>query len=150
MKNQFIPLVTYLLFSFIVLPSFAQDEKPIEIAILGTLHFSQFQKDDVAERNFFSESRQAEFKEVVEKLSLFKADAVFVEREPNIQNQLDSLYQTVTDFESLENGVGELYQIGFRLAKMNNLSSVYGVDYYESVSQNLFEICLLAFFLSMY
>ena len=117
----------------------AQENEPIEITIVGTLHFNQFHNPNKPETNFLGQSRQAEFADVIEKLSVFNPDAVFVEREPKIQNRLDSLFQGVSNFENLKNGPGELYQIGFKLSKKNNLSTVYGVDYYESVSQNLFE-----------
>ena len=35
--------------------------------------------------------------------------------------------------------MSEAYQIGFRLAKANALKTAHGVDFYESISQNLLE-----------
>jgi hypothetical protein len=116
-----------------------KQNEPIEILLLGTLHFSQFHNQDSETRNFLGNVRQQEFEDIVTKLSQFKPDAVFVERESKVQPQLDSLYQSYSDFTSNPKGTSELYQIGFRLAKANQLKTVYGVDYYESISQNLFK-----------
>jgi len=113
--------------------------QPTEILIVGTLHFSQFHSQDSEARNFLGKVRQQEFEDVVAKLSRFQPDAIFVEREPEVQSQLDSLYQNYTGFTANPKGTSELYQIGFRLAKANQLKTVYGVDYYQSISQNLFQ-----------
>lgn len=111
-----------------------------EILILGTLHFNQFHNIKSENTNFSGEKRQNEFKEVVDKLSLFNPDAIFIEREPNKQKVIDSLFNLKNlNYTSLTNGMSEAYQIGFKTAKANNLNTVYGVDYYESIPQNLFE-----------
>ncbi|NAS30014.1 hypothetical protein GTQ40_03435 [Flavobacteriaceae bacterium R38] len=131
-----------ILFSLICLPFYGQEAKnePVEILILGTLHFNQFQNKTSEQTDFTSQLRQQEFLEVTKKLKMFHPDAIFVEREPKNQKHIDSLYQMRDfDYTTLKNGVSELYQIGFRLAKSINLKTVYGVDYYESVSQDLFE-----------
>lgn len=117
-----------------------EDLMQTEILILGTLHFNQFHNINNDATNFSSRRRKKEFIDVIDKLNSFKPDAVFVEREPNKQTELDSLF-TLKKFEAskLSDGMSEVYQIGFKLAKANKLQTVYGVDYYESISQDLFE-----------
>lgn len=111
-----------------------------EIIILGTLHFNQFHNVNSNHCDFSDEIRQKEFNTVIENLSTFKPDAVLIEREPSQQKAIDSLYQMDNlDFNTLPNGMSEVYQIGFKLAKANRLKTVYGVDHYQSISQNLFE-----------
>lgn len=109
-----------------------------QILLLGTLHFQQFQNSSNPETDFASERRQNEFDEVVEALISFNPDAVFIEREPKMQRKLDSLYDMpIRLVTTEEGGLSEAYQIGFRLARRSKLRRVHGVDYYESVSQNL-------------
>ncbi|MPR36210.1 hypothetical protein GBK04_23395 [Cytophagaceae bacterium SJW1-29] len=64
-----------------------------------------------------------------------------VEKEPSEQKQVDSLYKAYREntlkLSEIEYGSSETYQIGFRLAKMLNLETVYGIDHYESTSQSL-------------
>ncbi|MEM7551248.1 MAG: DUF5694 domain-containing protein [Bacteroidota bacterium] len=133
-----------LLFSLLILftdcYSYAQEEEneKAEIIILGTLHFSQFHDPEIGPKNFLGDRRKKEFENVVDKLSLFEPDLVLVERKPSKQSTLDSLF-TLQSFDptALSDGLSEVYQIGFPLAKRNQLETVYGVDYYESVSQSL-------------
>lgn len=111
---------------------------PTDILILGTLHFNQFHNPSSKETNFAGKERQGEFLEVVQMLNRFKPDAVFIEREPSKQQTIDSLYGLKEiDFSELSDGMSEVYQIGFKLAKANKLKTVYGVDFYESIPQNL-------------
>ncbi|NRA48710.1 MAG: hypothetical protein HRU12_06225 [Phaeodactylibacter sp.] len=111
-----------------------------EILLVGTLHFNQFHDAGTEARNFSGERRQEEFAEVVEQLSRFKPDAVFIERTPDLQPKIDSLFQLeVLTKNELSDGMSEVYQIGFRLCKENKLAAPQGIDYYESVSQDLFE-----------
>ncbi|XLS28909.1 DUF5694 domain-containing protein [Flavobacteriaceae bacterium M23B6Z8] len=113
------------------------DSGKTEILLLGTLHFKQFHNKDSENTNFEGKKRQEEFEEVVTYLNKFNPDAVFIEREPSVQSKIDSLYQ-IENLTDLKDAQSEVYQIGFRLAKKNNLEKVFGVDHYESISQNLF------------
>lgn len=140
--KPFTQLFFSILLSLVCLPFYGQETKnePIEILILGTLHFNQFQNKESDQTDFTGHLRQQEFLDVTKKLKAFNTDAVFVEREPKNQKRLDSLYQIRNfDYTTLKDGVSELYQIGFRLAQSLNLETVYGIDYYESISQDLFE-----------
>ncbi|MEO1255328.1 MAG: DUF5694 domain-containing protein, partial [Bacteroidota bacterium] len=110
----------------------------LEVLLLGTLHFDQFHNPNKTETDFSGEVRQKEFQQVVDALARFNPDAVFIEREPNQQPLLDSLYDLRLDeVKNIKGGLSEAYQIGFRIAKQSNLKTVHGIDYYESVPQNL-------------
>ena len=114
------------------------EKERVEILILGTLHFNQFHKKGDRFRDFTSQERQKEFSEVVASLDQFHPDAVFIEREPKHQKKMDSLFRLKPlDYHSISGGMSEVYQIGVQLAKKRGLQTVYGVDFYESTSQNL-------------
>ncbi|MEO0776523.1 MAG: DUF5694 domain-containing protein [Bacteroidota bacterium] len=111
---------------------------PVEVLLLGTLHFNQFHRSDSSTRDFLRPQRQAEFAEVVRQLVGFQADQVFIERERGQQARLDSLYRLAAfDPRDLSDGLSEVYQIGFPLARQLQLAGVVGIDHYESHSQGL-------------
>lgn len=117
---------------------------PIEILLLGSTHFGQtgFYQDH-PKADLFTERRQAEVAQVNEQLRRFKPDLILIEREPEEQTTVDSLYALFkTDRLQLPNlpdgrGRAEQYQFGFQLAKTLNLSRVYGVDFYNGTSTRI-------------
>lgn len=128
---------TYKIFAILIFCSwdlFSQD-RPTQIAFLGTLHFKQFHNEAIETQNFLSERRQLEFEALAKKLAVFNPNVIYVEREPSYQKDLDSLYKLPLS----KTGISEVYQIGFRMARRLNHQTVYGVDHYESISQNLIE-----------
>ena len=120
---------------------FSQEKKPIEIAFLGTFHFSQFHNESKEDLNFYGAKKQKEIKEVLRKLTQYNPDRIYLEREPNYQKQIDSTFSLFNNgkvrLEDFEAGSGEVYQIGFNLAKQLKHEKLYCVNYYESVSQGL-------------
>ncbi|MEM1337553.1 MAG: DUF5694 domain-containing protein [Bacteroidota bacterium] len=120
---------------------FSQQSPKTKISIIGTLHFNQFYDAEVESKNFLGAIRQQEFEALSAKLSAFHPDLIMVEREPSRQKRIDSLitFDLRDIAKKLPDGSSEVYQIGFRLAKREGLERVYGIDYYESVSQQLLE-----------
>lgn len=118
----------------------AQSTEPVEVLVIGSIHFNQFHNQSIEGQNFGSPQRQAEFNSLCAQLLEFKPQAVFVEREISKQESLDSLY-LLPKQALVQRGdyYSEVYQIGFRLAKLAGLRRVYGIDYYESIKQDLFE-----------
>ncbi|MEO1051903.1 MAG: DUF5694 domain-containing protein [Bacteroidota bacterium] len=117
----------------------AQEDK-IEILLLGTLHFIQFHNAESENRNFLGERRQNEIQSFSGALGAFSPDMIMIERSPEQQLQIDSLYRLFkADQLDILNKtyLREAYQLGFRLANSHKLGKVYGVDYYESTSQGL-------------
>ena len=80
---------------------------------------------------------------MLQNLESFSPDQIYIEREPKLQAQIDSLYSLFKsgriEIKSLENGSGEIYQIGFRLASSLGLSAPKCIDYYQSTSQSLLQ-----------
>lgn len=117
---------------------------PIEIMLLGSVHFGQtgFYRDSPS-ADLFTQQRQAEVAQVNEQLRRFKPDLILIEREPEEQATVDSLYALFrTDRLQLPNlpdgrGRAEQYQFGFKLAKSLNLSRIYGVDFYNGTSTRI-------------
>jgi hypothetical protein len=110
----------------------AQQHKT-KVLLLGSFHFDN-PGLDVAKfdnANIMSEKRQKEVMEVVEKLVQFKPDKIFVEVPVSGQGKLDS---NLLKFKSggLDLAAGELYQLGFRVAKALNHNNLYAVDYREA------------------
>lgn len=137
-KSRQLSIILFFL-CFLCVKNLKAQEKT-EIVIVGTLHFQQFHNPEKVSTNFLGDQRQEEFSEVVKALATFNPDAVCIERKFSMQNSIDSLFALdKLDYALLDDGLSEVYHIGFELAKKQKLSTVYGVDYYESVSQNLFE-----------
>jgi len=112
---------------------FLIDEKPTNVMLLGTWHFSYPNMDSYKVKesdmvNFKSEKKQSEILETVKRLQKFKPTIICIESMN--QKRTDSLYNLyLLDKYQLEIGEGE--QIGFRLAKRLGLKKVYAVDSYS-------------------
>jgi hypothetical protein len=141
----------FLLISFLIaglsLSGMAQ-QKPsaskINIMLMGSTHFGQeaFHKQG-ATMDLFSADRQKEVADINNQIARYKPDMILIEREPNEQHTVDSLYQLYKNgklqFNQLKYGRAEEYQFGFTLAKKLGLSNIYGVNYYQGVSTRLFK-----------
>lgn len=141
MKNK-----TLLLVTFVILLGFQScsskkafvkqtiETNKIPILLLSTYHFVNQGMDtynyDID--NYFTEKRQSEIQDLISALSKFKPTKVLIEQNPNLQSKHDSLYSMYKndnlDFEKLEGGQNEMYQIGYKLSKKNNLEKVHCID----------------------
>jgi hypothetical protein len=123
-------LTTAFLLSFTT--TFAQTKAPqkTKVLLLGTFHFDN-PGLDVAKfenANVLSAKRQREIAEVVKQLKQFRPDKIFVEQEPATQLRLDSLLNQYKE-NKWTLSANEIYQLGFRLAKELQLSTLHAVDY---------------------
>lgn len=97
----------------------------IEVMLLGTFHFDQTDAIDILD-----EARQAELGRILTELETFAPDLVAVEYPFAKQETLDENYATflgVPDPAALKSK-NEIYQVGFRLARRLELTSVAAVD----------------------
>jgi hypothetical protein len=112
-----------------------------EILLLGSTHFNQDSYKNNLKADLFSPARQAEVNALNQKLKAYKFDLVMVERTPEEQASLDSLYTLYRGgkvaLQDLPNGRSEQYQFGFGVAKGLDLKRIFGADYYESVSSRV-------------
>ncbi|HUC82528.1 MAG TPA: DUF5694 domain-containing protein [Flavisolibacter sp.] len=115
---------------------------PTQVLFLGCAHFGQegMYKGNPA-ADLFSEARQKEIAAINASLARFKPDVILIEREPEEQPQVDSLYAAYRtgklSLTDLSYGRAEQYQFGFALAKALNHQRVFGTDYYEAVSNRM-------------
>lgn len=109
-------------------------DQTIQTMLLGTYHFNNPGADELNTEvdDYFSDKRQEEIAQVVEKLRQFKPTKIFVEVSPKYQPLMDERYQAYQkgelDLKTLKNGRSETYQLGFRIAKACQLSGVVCVD----------------------
>ena len=109
-------------------PEIELTQKP-KIAILGTFHFDA--SSDYTSTNIdslFSNKRQTELNNLVDKVKRFKPTKIMVEREPETKKELDIKLDEFLngDFKLPKN---EIYQIGFRLAQKAQIKELYPVDF---------------------
>ena len=123
-------IFSLLALTFLILPISAQDR--ISVLTLGTFHFNFPNLDrvqvagedqvDVLEMKY-----QNEIENLVEQLEEYKPSIIVIERRPELQNKIDSLYKQYLAGE-YELKRGEEEQIGFRLAKCLGIDRLYCVD----------------------
>jgi hypothetical protein len=111
---------------------FAQAPKKTEVLTLGSFHFSFRNLDlikistedqiDVLESKY-----QKEIKDIVARIAKFKPTIIVIERDPAKQVKYDSLYNQYL-MGKYNLGRDEVDQIGFRIAKMMKLKTLYCVN----------------------
>ena len=100
-----------------------------KINIVGTFHFGNTTDySAIVIEDLSSEKRQKELENLVENLAEFRPTKILVEREPSFT---DTLTQRLAEYKkgNYELPENEVYQLGFRLAKMLELDTIYGIDY---------------------
>lgn len=110
-------------------PDRTSGEKPVEIMILGTFHFSNPGQDIVNMKvdDVLTPRRQADIEAIVKALASWKPDRIAVE---NSSARDDLSLPEFDEFraEDLAQNRSETVQIGFRLAAMLDHQKVYGFD----------------------
>ena len=103
----------------------------IEVMILGVYHMSNPRLDanNVDSDDVRAEKRQKELRELSERLIAFKPDVIATEIDYKSQGTLHSLYTNIPIDTLLKTRKNEIIQIGFRLGKLLNHNTVYGIDY---------------------
>ena len=101
-------------------------EAPIEVMIVGNFHMSNPGRDlhNVQVDDVLSPKRQAEIAAAVAGLAEFKPTMVDVEWPADLTTQRYDAYAKGT----LAPSHNEVVQLGFRLAKSQNLNTVHGID----------------------
>lgn len=102
------------------------DEAPTEVMIVGTFHMSNPGRDlyNVAVDDVLAERRQSEIAAAVKGLAGFSPTIVAVEWPADVTDERYAAYRK----NKLEPSRNEVVQLGFRLAKLQKLARVYGVD----------------------
>jgi hypothetical protein len=133
-----------IIFSLLLGFTYGQERKT-DVLTLGTFHFAFHNKDviktvksdqiDVLDRKY-----QLEIEEIVRKISQFKPTIIAIERSPEFQPHIDSLYNRYIAGTYTLNRE-EYEQIGFRLGKMLGIKKIYCVNdwgrYYSEIDSLL-------------
>lgn len=124
--KKFVLLIAVFLLPLNCLLAQSKKESKISVLLFGTFHFAQTGADD----DMMSEKRQKEITELVNKLYKFKPNKIFIERNPEFEytNKLDEKYENYLNGK-FELSANEIYQLGFRLAKMLGHKKVYQADH---------------------
>lgn len=99
------------------------------IAILGVFHFGE--TSDLASikvDSILGETRQAEIKQLIQKLSAYNPTKVLLEYPAGRDDTINARYTRFLKGE-FKPGKNEIYQLGFRLAALQGHQKVYGIDY---------------------
>lgn len=143
MKNSIIVI----LFSLAFLGCNKESEKSIdtsmskEVLLIGTFHYNNPGADVAKFKSFniLGKESQHQLEKITAKIKNYNPTKIFVEWPYNEQNELDSLYQIYNQGQYFQNDSlsdfylkNEIFQLAFRVAKENNLKTVYGIDYSTS------------------
>jgi hypothetical protein len=121
-----------LILTLLISTVFAQADKKIEVLTLGSFHFAFHNLDLIKtstedQIDVLDPKYQQEIEEIVERIAKFKPTIIAIERDPGNQTKYDSLYnQYLQGNYQLKRGEEE--QIGFRIAKMMKLKTLYCVN----------------------
>ena len=117
------------------------DNHKKEALLIGTFHYNNPGVDIAKTKSFdiLSEKSQLELNQISSKIKEYNPTKVFVEWPYNEQEELDSLYQLYREKKYFTNDSlsdfylkNEIFQLAFKVAKQNNLKTVYGIDYSTS------------------
>ncbi|MEQ8518650.1 MAG: DUF5694 domain-containing protein [Cytophagales bacterium] len=110
------------------------DNAKTKVLLLAVWHFDNPGLDKYNEKidDYFTDKRQAEIDEVLNKLEKFEPNKIFIEQNPRSQKIIDSLYSAYRNDEfkliDKKTGRNEIYQLGFKLGKRLGLDKINCVD----------------------
>lgn len=127
-------IVLVLMMSLLCHSTFGQkNPKRIKIILLGTFHFNQsLDSTSRLHSNLFSEKRQSEITDLVNKLAKQKPDKIFLEFTQKYQPYYDSIYSDYLQGKEplrLKTKANEIFQLGMKTAKILNHKKVFGINY---------------------
>ena len=117
-------------------------KQPSEIILMGTFHFANPGLDKVKSNtiNVMTEKSQLYLEQLSKNLSQFIPTLVLLEFDPADTEEINTQYQKYLT-GSFELPSNEIYQIGFRVAKLSNVKRIQSLDE-QSISweaENLFK-----------
>ncbi len=116
---------------FILLSSWQlRADEPAQVMLIGTFHFSNPGRDTVKVGDFdvMSAESQAWLRAFAERLADFKPTQVLLEYNPDNEELMNQRYADYLA-GNYELEVNEVYQLGFRIAKLSGLQSVKSFDH---------------------
>ncbi len=125
MRYLYVFLLCFFFTSCVGQITFDSETNKIKVYLLGTFHFAQMDST----YNVLDQEHQKSIGQLCEAIAKQRPDKVFVERQPEFefQNKLDSLFQIYLNREKIK-AKNEIFQVGFKVAKMLNHKKVYQCD----------------------
>ena len=114
------------------------DTNTKEVLLIGTFHYNNPGADIAKTKSFdiLSNKSQLELEQIASSIKDYNPTKIFVEWPYDEQKELDSLYYLYKENQYFTNDnlsnfyiKNEIFQLAFRVAKMNNLEKVYAIDY---------------------
>lgn len=135
----------YLIFVLLLLPIFSNVKgQEIKVLTLGTFHFAYHNKDvqkteSKDQIDVLKPEYQDEIELIVRKIAKFEPTIIAIEIDPDKQSKIDSLYKAyITGKHLLKRS--ETEQIGFRLAKHFKLKTLYCVNDWGKLPDDIQEV----------
>ena len=116
--------------ALISLPSLAA--QPAQVMLIGTFHFQDAGRDLVKNEDvdIYTEANQAYLEALTHRLQDFRPTRVLLEYAPENDELINERYREYLA-GNYELGGNEIYQLGFRIAKLAGHDRVYSFDYRE-------------------
>ena len=131
-----------LAFVLSLLDSFAQAPQT-EIVFLGSDHLAQLYRSGKANTDVLTGRNQRSLDSFTAAIVRYRPDLILVERLPEEQGAMDSLYALYRDgrldLAQLEGGRSEVFQVAFRAAKLLQQDRVYCVNAPGGTSQGILD-----------
>ncbi|ANI89806.1 hypothetical protein A9P82_11205 [Arachidicoccus ginsenosidimutans] len=132
----------FIIFLFVPAILLAQENK-VEILILGSDHLAQIYKEENPNTDILSPNNQKSIDEFNAMISKFEPDAIMIEELPDMQNEIDSLYEKYKsnhlDLAKIRNKRSEIFNIAFNIGKKSNVQKVYCVNAPGGTSQSILD-----------
>lgn len=126
------PVRTLLIFLCLTLPlgaAAAEPASPAEVMIFGVFHFANPGKDVVktTQVNVMTPENQAYLEALAKRIAEFKPTVILLEFDPEDQARIQEQYRQFLEGTS-DLGSNEIYQLGFRIARLADLDTVFSFD----------------------
>lgn len=140
MKKAFILVIA----TFQLCIAFGQSSNKTQVMTLGVFHFNfpnldvhKFAKEN--QIDVYDAKYQTEIEDIAQRIAKFQPTIIVIERRVKMQKMTDSIYNAyLNNNYKLERS--EEQQIGFRVAKMMNLKTLYCVDEWGNFTDNIIKL----------
>jgi len=107
----------------------AQQPPTAQVMLFGVFHFSNPGRDVVKTKhiNVLTSDNQAYLEELSARIAGFEPTVVLLEFNPEREGEMQARYEEYLDGE-LELPVNEIYQLGFRIARLAGVDSIHSFD----------------------
>jgi hypothetical protein len=107
----------------------AEDHPPAQVMLFGVFHFANPRLDQVKtdQLDVMTAENQAYLSGLAERIATFNPTVVMLEYDPAMQDTMLAKYQQYRE-GSLVLATNEVYQLGFRIARLAGLASVHSFD----------------------